>query len=492
MSKLNPKLPQALQETLEQYYSAPAPRPEFAARLEAQLRRNVERRQVVPERMSFMKMLQTRPLVAMLLALLILLALSGVAYAIGKVTGYIPGVGIVDQSVPLRILTEPVVAERDGLTITVSQVVADSDRTFIAYTIDGLFWPTDDQPMCSDLPSLQLPDGYTLNAVDGGMGPRGGRMGYPINFETTINYPPIPADVSNITFTFPCIVFLPEGTGPENWQIPLKLSPAPKDYATPGVEIGATFVASNPEFATTPTPTFDMAFTPEPCESSFPNGSGLYLDKVIELPDSYILVGSFTDAGDLPGGLEISDDPYDNLPEIKDAAGNTVAFKVRDDIQPETHDCYWVPRYWAYEIAKPVQGPLTMTLDQIKIGVDHTTQFNFDTGSNPQIGQVWQLNLPVHAGQYEYIIDSVEMIEDGYLFNYHSSIDVPEEVAMFFDIVGNSSSSSIDDHGSEPVLKYSLIYPDVPPTGQLTVEFSLYESVPLQGPWTLTWIPPSK
>jgi hypothetical protein len=240
-----------------------------------------------------------------------------------------------------------------------------------------------------------------------------------------------------------------------------------------------------------PTPTFDRVFTPEPCESSFPNGSGLYLDKVIELPDSYILVGSFTDAGGLPGGLEVSDDPYDDLPEIKDAAGNTVTFKVRDDIQPETHDCYWA-RYWAFEIAKPVQGPLTMTLDQINIGVEHTTQFNFDTGPNPQVGQEWQLNLPVRAGKYECIIDSVEMIENGYLFKYHPSIGVPEETAVFFDIVGNSSSSSIDDRGSEPILKYSLIYPDTPPIGQLTVEFSLYEAVPLHGPWTLTWTPPDK
>ena len=56
------------------------------------------------ERKSPMNLFRTRPLVALLIALFILLALSGVAYAIGKSLGYIPGVGIVDQSAPIRIL----------------------------------------------------------------------------------------------------------------------------------------------------------------------------------------------------------------------------------------------------------------------------------------------------------------------------------------------------------------------------------------------------
>ena len=444
------------------------------------------------ERKKFMQTIRTRPALALSIALLALALLSSVVYAIGKVTGFIPGVGIIDQSVPLRILTEPVVAEREGLTVTVSQVVADSDHTFVAYAIDGLFWSAEGRTMCGVLPSLQLPDGITLNAVSGGYGPRGGRVGDPMNFKTTVDYPAIPAGVDDVTFSFPCILL--EGTGPENWQILLKLSPAPEDYATPAVEIGATFVASNPMLATTPTPTSDVAITPVPCESSFPNGSGLYIDKVVELPDSYILVGNFTDAGDLPGGLEVSDDPYDDLPEIKDSAGNTVAFKVRDDIQPETNDCYWA-RYWAYEIAKPVQAPLTITLDQVDIGVSDTAQFEFDTGFDPQTGQKWELNLPIHLGTYDYVMDSVEMVKGGYLFQYHSGVDVPEGSSLLFNLVGASPESNASTvNAQKTIVEYSerITFSSSPPTGPLTVELTLYESVPLQGPWTLMWTPPSK
>src|SRR5215213_2369583 len=65
MNELTPKLPRELQRTLEQYYTSPIPRPEFASRLEAQLRQSVQQtrtRRDVPERISFMKLVQTRPL----------------------------------------------------------------------------------------------------------------------------------------------------------------------------------------------------------------------------------------------------------------------------------------------------------------------------------------------------------------------------------------------------------------------------------------------
>lgn len=315
-----------------------------------------------------------------------------------------------------------------------------------------------------------------------------------MDFETTASYPPIPTGVSNVTFTFPCI--LTEGTGPENWQIPLKLSPAPEDYATPGVEVGVTFVSSNPKFILTPSPTFDAAlFTPEPFDPSLPatptlvpNGSGLYLEKVIELPDSYILIGNFADAGDLPGGLSIDDNPYSDLPHIEDGLGNPVAFKVREDMQPEAGSGGRWARYWAFEIAKPVRGPLTITQDQVNIGVSDTTQFTFDTGPNPQMGQRWELNLPIHLRNYDYVIDSVEVVENGYLFKFHPSMDVPEEATLFLDIVGSSPSSTAEDYTDQTVVEYSLVYLN-PPTGQLAVELTLMETVQLHGPWTLIWKP---
>ena len=489
-----PKLPARLQEALQDYYSSPTPSEEFAARLQSQLRQSMEhllanRRPV--RRMSFMEQIRTRPLVAILIALIILLVVSGVAYAIGKVTGFIPSVGIGDQSVPLRVLAEPVIVEKDGLAITVSDVVADYNHTFVAYTVDGILVPAEGRPICGAIPSLQLPDGSPLDVVnldDGG--PQGARVGTVMKLEQSVTYSSMPADVDTVTLTFPCV--LEEGKGPENWQIPLSISPAPKDYATPAVELGVTFVATTPEsVASSPA---DVSTPMSSVSSVSPSrNSGLYLDKVIELPNSYILVGNFTDAGDLPGALEINLDPHEDLPHMEDGSGRMITFKVREDIQPENPQ--GGVRYWAYEIPKPVLGPVTITLDQINIGIANISQFKFDAGSNPQPGQKWELNLPIQLGKYQYVMDSVEMVEGGYLFLYHSGMDVPEGVSLTFNIPNTTPERNDGTlNAQNTIVEYSekIMFSPVPPTGSITVELTLNESAPLQGPWTLTWTPPNK
>jgi hypothetical protein len=448
------------------------------------------------ERRSLMMTLRAKPILLILVVLLTFVFLTGVVYAIGNLLGYVPGIGLVNQTVSLRILAEPVVVERDGITVTVLKMVADSEHTFVAYTVDGVKIPAIARPMCGVVPTLQLPNGSALDIIgedDGG--PLGGRVGTTIRLEQSVTYSSIPEDVDTVTFIFPCIV--PEGTGPENWQIPLKLSPPPKDYATPAVEIGATFVASKPTFVISPIPTTDMRiFTPEspetlpPTLTPVPNGSGLYLEKVIELPNSYILVGTFTDAGDLPGALEVNLDPYEDLPRMEDEAGNPIPFKVRDDIQHENMQSG--VRYWAYEVAKPVQGPVTITLDQVNIAKTYTFEFSFDAGANPQKGQKWALNLPVHLGSYEYIMDSVEVIENGYLFKYHSGTDVPAGVSLMFNLIGQTPEQDGSElRDGKTIVEYSekLVFLPPLPTGQIIVDLTSMETFPLHGLWILTWTP---
>jgi hypothetical protein len=454
------------------------------------------------ENRSFMQTMRTRPALALLLVLLALVLLSGVAYAFGKVAGYIPGVGIVDQSVPLRTLREAVVLERDGITVGVYQVVANAEYTFVGYALYGrLPMPKEGFPLCGAFPSLQLPDGSRLEILGGGAGGYGGEAGESIRFETTVYYPPIPANVDQVIFALDCV--LPEGTGPENWQLPFVLIPAPEGFATPAIEVGATFVAGGPTFDVPPTPTLEPELTPFQYDPSFPNtptpvpnGSGLYLERVIELPNSYILVGNFADAGDLPGYVLVTDSAYDYLPRIEDAEGNPVEFKVRNDIKPVVN--WGNTYYWAYEIEKPVKGSLKITLDEIDINTSDTIRFDFDTGPHPQPGQTWQLDLPIHLRKYDYVVDSVEMIDHGYRFNFHSSKDVPAGTSFMLDIPGSSlergPSSAVEDHRGKTMVKYSeeIIYLISPPTGQLTVELTLFETIPLQGPWTLTWMPPGQ
>ena len=450
------------------------------------------------ERKSLMQTMRTRPLLMMVVAIVAILLLSGVAYALGRSLGYIPEVGIVDQSVPIRMLTEPIVMERDGITVTVIQVVANADSTFVSYALDGFSIPRTGPAMCSAMPVLLLPNGSQLDFLGGGGGGWGGEVGATARFETTVYFPPIPANVDHVTFAIDCV--LPEGTGPENWQLPLELIPAPEGFVTPAVEIGATFEAFSPKFDRVSTPTLATELTPFQNDPSVPmtptpapNGSGLYLEQVIELPDSYILVGNFIDVGDLPGYFLATDSAYDYVPRIEDGDGNPVDFKIRDDIKPVVAAAS--VHYWAYEIAKAVPGPLKIILDRIDIVTTSTVQFDLDAGLDPRPGQEWQLDLPLHLGRYDFVVDSVHMIEDGYVVKFHSSTDVPEGTSFLLDIVGSSQergpNSAKEDRRSPTIVKYSenITYLIAPPTGPLTFALTLFETVPLEGPWSLTWTP---
>ena len=90
-------------------------------------------------------------------------------------------------------------------------------------------------------------------------------------------------------------------------------------------------------------------------------------------------------------------------------------------------------------------------------------------------------------------MDSAEVVEDGYLFKYHSGMDVPEGQSLSVVILGTSAEKSagrVISGGSRVEYSDQITFSSSP-TGQLTVELTLYESVPLQGPWTLTWTPPN-
>jgi hypothetical protein len=420
------------------------------------------------ERKSPMMTLRTRPVAAVLIALLILFALSGVVYALGRAFGYIPGIGIVDQSLPIRVLAEPVTAQGQGISVSVSKVVADASRTFIAYRVEGIPLGENGIPACATIPGMQLADGTDLENKTGSGGTAVLRDGSTVYYEEENFFSPIPNETNNVTFRLSCV--LPDGSISESIKLPLSLIPAPAGYATPATELAVT-------------------------ADGVENKTGLHLEKVLELDDSYILIGKFTDAGDLPGPMSMttsSDSDY--LPHIEDANGTPVAFKVREDARPDPD---WdVAYYWAYEIPKPVTAPIKITVDSVDIRKHHTAQFQFDAGDHPQVGQVWDLNQTVKLGASEFVIDSVTFLGNGYKFNL-SSETLPAGVTPDIEIVDSSLSpyqfdnidSTVDNSGKIARDTITLTANNPLPAGNLSVNWGLDEFIPQPGPWSLTWTP---
>jgi hypothetical protein len=171
--------------------------------------------------------LRLKTLVATMVALLMIVAMltrvPSIAEAMHQILSrFIPGIGIIETS-EARVLAMPVTVTRDGITVTVEQLVADQQRTTLVYRVEGL--PNLSQSIheeaytCSGEPVLRLPTGaqVLLSASEPSMDVSAQGDGV---FHVTYRFPNLPVNVGDITFVIPCLLQGSTiGILPENWEI---------------------------------------------------------------------------------------------------------------------------------------------------------------------------------------------------------------------------------------------------------------------------------
>ncbi|NOH02712.1 MAG: DUF4179 domain-containing protein [Chloroflexi bacterium] len=336
-------------------------------------------------------------LALLVLAASIAFALSSpeVVNALRRLFGYIPGMGVIDQSAPLRVLAEPVSQTRDGITITVKEAVISSDKTIVKFALDGI--PSDklspiNEVVCPQRPTLRLPDG-TLLKLTGGEG----NVLAP-TYEMRLVYEPIPADIHDATLLIPCIERAASGVLPEDWELPLHFVSAPPDMAVMSV----------------------MEVTPAPAsETGTAENNPLRITKVIDLGDSYILTGEFQ--APPPSGQ--SDSGVYGL-RITDGNGQEVRFEgFPQDIGMPTPTSP-TAETWSVKFNKDFVPPVHITYTKQYILADpspETVEFEFDTGENPHEGQIWQLNKEFLLAGRTFTLVSVGALPDSYEFNFAST-----------------------------------------------------------------------
>lgn len=227
----------------------------------------------VSQRKTFMQTLRARPVLAVLIAVLALLLLTGVAYAVGRSLGYIPGFGLVEQGTSIRVLDEPVSVTRDGITVTVTSAVSTAERTVIEFTVENVPWSAlshnENVGGCSGTATLQLPDGAVLMIKEGSGSAQ----------KTRFVYAPIPSEFNEVSVVLPCILDTLPGKAPEDWEFPLHFVPAPADMATAPV-ISVPSPASPASDPTGQGATRNSLYN-----------SVLRVDQFIPLEDGYYLLG---------------------------------------------------------------------------------------------------------------------------------------------------------------------------------------------------------
>jgi Tol biopolymer transport system component len=397
-------------------------------------------------------------LIAIVMVVAILASVPSVVQAVKNLLGFIPGVGFVEQSTPLRILKESVDTNIDETKITVSQAVTDSDHLRLFYQVENI--PTVDtataqqRDVCQTLPQLKLTDGTVLEAgtISGNFWGSG--------YSRQLEFAALPVEENSAVLVLPCLEGSLSKDGIKDIEIALSFVKAPADMKVyPIVDL--------------PTPTAEI--NPKAAVSTADHIS-LVIDKYVQTDGQIILMGAlFSDSQEVGLSLVESQDIH-----LVDAAGQKVVISEDDTLpDPETaRSPQLMPL--TYKTAGPfAAGKAKLVIDQMWIERPSNVSFSFDPGANPQPGQTWTLNKTLEVGGHAITIQDVtkDLNGDGLMFNYESEEDVTNVSLMDLDhpMLGGGGGGS----------NTGFTYRDGFPNGVITITLTSYDER-ITGPWEAT------
>lgn len=451
----------SFEEKLRAAAQMPQPRPEFLESMRARLTAEPQPSISLGDRLwrLFRLPAVAAPMIVLLLlAGFLIVGPQRVIAAVRGLLGYIPGVGIVDTSAQIRVLEEPVITVRDGVSVTVGSAILTTDRTHIDYRIFGVpgnaYPDREDVQGCTQSEILRLPDGTQIN-----------REGN--------DFPPIPADINDAVLVIPCIFNTLPGTVPEDWEISLRFVPAPPDMTVmPVVEVSPSPQVMATETIATPVLANSTPETPLV-------ESAISVQQVIETVDGYILVGKIVLPSQPGQAVQMSGEL-----EIHDANGKLVTYTIPTDITPDVdwgnpNESGWVAQFKASGLAYPLTLSVPgVTLFQPDPAV--TASFEFDAGSNPQMGQEFEINQEIKLLGHTLKLVSIQ-VQSRNDYNFTFQVD-PQVEAFGVQIEGFTASGGGGGGKWEGEISRSLSYTQIP-TGNLRVSVS---GLTLTGE-TLTW-----
>lgn len=319
--------------------------------------------------------------------------------------GFIPGLGLVDQSAPWQMLTEPVSQSKNSVVLTVETATADSNRTVVLIQVEGMVSPlgapsVGGQEACLGSPEL-LVDGTPMP----GLGQR--QEVWDSGYRYRLVFPPMPAGEAAAELHIPCLIQVVPGAWPRDWVIPLAFRAGEGQPVEPAYQprlalqgkpetptAGVTTGTTSPQYTSvTPSPSLVRAF-----------GISPNLEGVVQPPDGLLLFGSITwtehsivDYGVMP--LEVT---------LSDANGTDIP------IEPAASDDLPLPgsrrTAWAFRaMGSDFQEPLTLSFNSFLVDLEAEAAFDLELGPDPKSGQTWPVDRHISLGPYDVRIISARL-----------------------------------------------------------------------------------
>jgi hypothetical protein len=332
-------------------------------------------------------------IVLVLLIIGLLLFSPRAVEAMRRLLGYIPGVGYVERGSTLRILSAPVTLQKDGLTLTIKEGAADSQRTVLLAQIEGFtqerYQAQNGVPTCKDLPRLVSADGSVQETgeIDEHLDQQNDAILF-IRYE----FLAMPADQLDAALEIPCPMW---DENYRDWKIPLHFQVADGTHqVAPVIELPTSL-------PTQPAPTGVST----PAAESAPAGFSIILKNVAELKDGYVL----------SGGYQWSDTRIDrsavvvSSSNIVDAQGQDVPYDEVDTGSSADSGPQQIP--FAYQITgKKFAWPLHIIAIAISVIQPGQGTFQFDAGPDPHAGQTWDVNIDVPVGRHIIHVQTIQVM----------------------------------------------------------------------------------
>lgn len=436
-------------------------------------------------------------LVPLMIALaLLIISVPGVTSAMRQWFGFLPGVGMVDQAEPIRVLQQPISQERGGVTVKVSQVYALPDRTVIQYAVSGIpesaypkNLPGSDalgfQNLCVEPIFLRLPDGETLTYT--GFNAVSGTRNVP-QYEQQFTVQPVPAGTDSVTLVMPCIDGTERDAIPGAWELPLTLKQSTEQVqilpvysvstVAPAVSASGDATASSDEGSpSTGTPeSSSLPATPIQAEDA-EHSVWITVDQVVLLPNGDELIYGKVNWDDQTPYSAVELDQY----QIVDEQGQRVPYDlVSPDMtkMPAPGDRF-VP--FAFQIKGAVEGrgPLSLKVRQMHANAYYQhIGFTLDTGAAPSNHQQWQIRQDIQVGQYLVRVLTATRLANGYEFTFET------DPAVGCVDVYVSDANHVRGQCGHGMTK--IEYDGPVPTGTLWIRIANLD-VTLPGNWQATW-----
>ena len=266
---------------------------------------------------------------------LILGLVSGVVYAVGKYTGYIPGFGTIDQGAPVQVLSATQSRSRDGIELNIISAISSIENTAIVYSLKGIPPNTfegnaslnPEIRRCESGAWLELPNGEQMSSIGYGS------LGYDEDqaYQKVVFFAPLPEKTKEFSFRLDCIEGTYPGGAPEDWSIGVTLEEATDLQAFPILKSQSN-------------------------SDEQPKNS-IAISDLIPVEDKFIILGRY-----IPGFEGVSDLSLKDVTFL-DAKGNHLSYNIPGDFQFYSNDG---EGGFAYIVeATPLNFPITLQISQI-------------------------------------------------------------------------------------------------------------------------------